>query len=319
MKLDLKDKKILYELDFEARRSLKQIGKKVGLPAEVVYYRIKNLEKEKIITNYMIMLDLAKIGILQFKLYFKFEDFTKDFESSFIKFLKGKKEVKWLVSCFGDWDMMIAIETENISGFNKIRDEIYKKCSKNLIRSSMSNLVEAVTYRRYYLVDKKGLLTEEAIIMGKQDKIEIDDVDLRILKKLAENGRDSVVEIAKKLKLTPRIVSYRIKQLRKEKIILGFKIAINYEKLGYKFFKSFIQLKNNDEKRIKDFINYCKINPNIIHHVKVSGDWYFEPEFEVKNNEEFFEILREIRDKFSDIIKDISSVMIIKEHKFSYF
>ena len=39
--LDLKDRKILYELDLNCRQSNAQIGKKVGLSRKVVDYRIK--------------------------------------------------------------------------------------------------------------------------------------------------------------------------------------------------------------------------------------------------------------------------------------
>ena len=43
-KLDLKDRKILYELDLNCRQSNSQIGKKVGLKRDVVAYRIKKLQ-----------------------------------------------------------------------------------------------------------------------------------------------------------------------------------------------------------------------------------------------------------------------------------
>ena len=41
--LDLKDKKILYELDLNSRQSNKQLAKKVQLSEMVVGYRIKRL------------------------------------------------------------------------------------------------------------------------------------------------------------------------------------------------------------------------------------------------------------------------------------
>ena len=49
--LDLKDRKILYELDSNSRQPLSQIAKKVGLSKEVVNYRIRRLEDQKIITH----------------------------------------------------------------------------------------------------------------------------------------------------------------------------------------------------------------------------------------------------------------------------
>ena len=52
-KIDLKDRKILFELDLNSRQTLTQIGKKVGLPKTVVAYRIKRLQDKKIIRNYL--------------------------------------------------------------------------------------------------------------------------------------------------------------------------------------------------------------------------------------------------------------------------
>ena len=56
IKLDEKDKKILYELDKNSRQGISSIAKKVRLSKEVVNYRIKNLEKRKIIKGYYAVL-----------------------------------------------------------------------------------------------------------------------------------------------------------------------------------------------------------------------------------------------------------------------
>ena len=52
--LDLKDRKILYELDFNARQTDSEIAKKVKLSREVVNYRISRLQKNGIIRNFEI-------------------------------------------------------------------------------------------------------------------------------------------------------------------------------------------------------------------------------------------------------------------------
>ena len=48
MELNLKDKKILYELEVDSSRSISDIAKKVRLSREVTTYRIKRLEKERL-------------------------------------------------------------------------------------------------------------------------------------------------------------------------------------------------------------------------------------------------------------------------------
>ena len=53
--------------------------------------------------------------------------------------------------------------------------------------------------------------------------------------------------------------------------------------------------------------------------MKVFGQWDYEPEFEVHNEKEFDNILRELNDAFSDVIQKIEVITITKEHKFVYF
>jgi len=57
------------------------------------------------------------------------------------------------------------------------------------------------------------------------------------------------------------------------------------------------------------------MHPNFTYWVKVIGSWDMEHEIEVANMKEFYNILNDIRNKFSDIIQTMDSVMVIKEHK----
>ena len=54
-KIDLKDRKILYQLDLNCRQSNTQIGKKVGLSKQVVDYRIKQMEENGITEKLLLM------------------------------------------------------------------------------------------------------------------------------------------------------------------------------------------------------------------------------------------------------------------------
>ena len=73
---DKKDFLILHELDRNARASYSEIGKKTRCSPEVAFYRVKKLEEAKIITQYQLMINLAKLGIIQFKIYLKLQHIT---------------------------------------------------------------------------------------------------------------------------------------------------------------------------------------------------------------------------------------------------
>jgi len=62
IQLDLKDKKILKLLSINARFSLSRISKYVRLTRDAVKYRINRLEKNNVITGYLTLINLKKLG-----------------------------------------------------------------------------------------------------------------------------------------------------------------------------------------------------------------------------------------------------------------
>jgi len=316
-KLDLKDKKILSELDKNCRQSNSQIAKKVGLSTEVVNYRIKKLEEENIITQYQTALNLSKLGIIHFKLCLSFQHITSKELNERITRLKGNKNVKWLVLCNGAWDLIATLETDSIINIDILKNEILSLFSGYILEQEISIGVEAAVYNRNFITG--GQSQGKKVLLDSSTKEKLEEVDMKILKILSENARMSVVDLSTKLNLTARVVSYRIKQLMKNKIIEGFRIAINYNKLGVQFYKGFIYLENPEKSKIEDMVNYFASHKNIIHHVKVLGSWDLEPEFEVLNEAEFNKILIDIKDKYSNIIKKIDVITIKEEYKAVYF
>ena len=147
----------------------------------------------------------------------------------------------------------------------------------------------------------------------------IDDMDLKLLRILSKNARKPVVDIVKELNSTVKIVTTRIKKLLKNGIINNFRLVIDYDKLGVHFYKTFLYIKNPDEQRIKQLLLKLNLNTNVIHNLKVIGEWDLEPEFEFENKEDFQKTIQSLMNEFSDVIQRISVINILKEYKYTFF
>ncbi len=316
--LDLKDRKILYELDKNCRQSCPQIAKKVKLSSEVVNYRIKRFEDEGIITQYQVCIDLSKLGLTQFKILLSFQHLKSEDINKIIEEMKKDKKVLWVISCKGDWDLSVAGEVKSLSEVEAFKNNILSLFEGYVEKKSISICTEAEVYQRDYLLEQKANFDRTKKLVTSSPSEEIEDLDLKIIKELGKNARSSIVEIAEELGTTPRIVDYKIKSLIKRGIITGFRIAINYGKLGIKFYKTFFYLDSPKEKRLKELNLFLASNKNVVHNLKVLSNWDLEPEFETFSEEEFNSILKRIKDEFSDIIKKVEVITISKEHKFTY-
>ncbi|MFA6073755.1 MAG: Lrp/AsnC family transcriptional regulator [Candidatus Woesearchaeota archaeon] len=90
--------------------------------------------------------------------------------------------------------------------------------------------------------------------------------DLEILGNLSLNSRSSLTQIAKGVKISKQRLSYRLKSLLEEKILLGNHAVVNTYALGQTHFRWFIKFHNMTIVQEKEFYSY------IHDHAKVS--WY---------------------------------------------
>src|SRR3989338_10516950 len=96
-KLDLKDKRLLYELDLDSRQSFNELGKKLSLSKSSVIYRINNMQKSGIIKQYHTVLDIGKLGYISFRLYIKLQNSTPSTETIHVTISLFFK--KLIISC----------------------------------------------------------------------------------------------------------------------------------------------------------------------------------------------------------------------------
>jgi DNA-binding Lrp family transcriptional regulator len=110
-KVDKTDLKILKILSENARAEYSELSKKLGLTANAIKYRIKNLEKSKIISYYTISVDASKLGYIWYDMQIKLIAGEKEVE----KFLKQNEKTIYHYHYIGNenWDIDIGIIVKN--------------------------------------------------------------------------------------------------------------------------------------------------------------------------------------------------------------
>ena len=106
-KLDVKDRKILYELDLDSRQSFSQLGKKVSLHKDVVAYRVKKLQEKGIIKNFYTFIDSSKLlGLMAFRCYCSFQNITPKIKQEIIEYLVNSRCTNTVHSVLGSYDLI---------------------------------------------------------------------------------------------------------------------------------------------------------------------------------------------------------------------
>lgn len=314
--LNKKDERILAELDKDSRQTDSQIAKKTGLSKQVVNYRINNLLSRGIITDFYTTFDVAKLGFNSYYVFLQLEKINKQEEQELIAKLKALDFVGWLITGVGRWDVCLLLFADTLERFDSQLGQITSLCKNNLYDYNFSALIssEHISYKFVSLKEIAKVKQEE-----RKERIELDKTDLVILKEIAPDARISLTDIQKRTKIPIHTTAYRIKNLEKQKIILGYKPKLDVEKLGYQWNLLLLKFQSIPEKRKHEFLYFCENHKSIYYITRTIGLYNLMLDVHVRTNDDFRELIQELRDKFSDVVKLYESIVVFKEHKISYF
>lgn len=317
VKIDLKDRKILYELDNDSRQSLSNIGKKVGLHKNVVLYRIKRLKKTGVIRYFYTVIDSFKLGYNCFRVYFVFQHTNPQIRKEIIDYFVKNKYTWWVGTFEGDYDLAVVMWVKELHDFHVFWEETLKRYRQYFLSYIFCNYVHLHLLRNSFIVDKFDESDRETYkITGGGRKAKTDNLDFQILEILAKDARIPTIDIVKRLNSTVDTINNRIKRLIGLDVIQGFRVSIDYSKLGYQFYKVNINLvEYNNRGRI---ISYVKKNPHLIMIDKSIGYYDLELDLWVKNIKQFHEIMDDLTLKFPKSIKNYNYVHDPQLHKMLY-
>ncbi|WP_269684934.1 Lrp/AsnC family transcriptional regulator [Flavobacterium lacustre] len=118
MTLDSIDKKLLYLLQNDTKKTTKELSLKLHLSVTAVYERIKKLEREGIIDKYVVLLNRAKVekGFVVF-CHLKLIQHTKEFIDKFENEVIQLKEVLECHHVSGDYDYILKIVVKDMEAY----------------------------------------------------------------------------------------------------------------------------------------------------------------------------------------------------------
>ncbi len=108
--MDEKDKILINELRKDSKRSVQELSKATKIPSTTVYNRIKALEQEGIIKQYIVKLDNKKVGKVQ--AFFEISLNPSVNVSEFLKKIKAEE----IYSIAGDYQFLIKSTFNDLGG-----------------------------------------------------------------------------------------------------------------------------------------------------------------------------------------------------------
>jgi Lrp/AsnC family transcriptional regulator len=313
--IDVKDRKILYELDLDARQSLTQIGKKVGLKKDVVSYRIKRMQDEGIIKNFWTAINTFSLGYQVYRIYINFQYVSAQIKEKIIQHFINYRNVWAVISLKAEVDLDVLVWVKDIYAFYQFWSATLDEFEDYFAKYTFSVYVEAFNYKKSYLLgDQLGKgerLLYQTTCSG--EPVEIDEVDYKLLDALAINARMPAIDLTEKLGCSAQTVNYRIRNLLRNGVIKAFRVNVDLSKFGLQHYKLDIYLKDHKQRNtiwgyVKE-LSYCDT-------LNVAIGWSdLEFEIIVQNIDHLGTVMEDIYSKYPNAIKKQSFWIAEKIHK----
>jgi Lrp/AsnC family leucine-responsive transcriptional regulator len=219
----------------------------------------------------------------------------------------------------GNHELGLVFVVENIPEFNDFCDKTMMKYRDYFSNQIFSLYISENMYTFSFFFDEKS--TEKSIrkkveVFGGKKKVEVDELDFKILKLITPNARMPTIEIAKKLNLTTFTIKNRIKKLIEFGVIKGYKVTIDFPRLGYYFYKVDVLLK--EPKKYIKILKYVESNPYLNHIIKSIGYVDLELIFYLNTSNKLNDIMGDLSNKFPNAIKSYSYNKTLKTYKWDY-
>ncbi|GAA4320360.1 Lrp/AsnC family transcriptional regulator [Compostibacter hankyongensis] len=116
--LDEKDLAILRLLQEDAKITVREIATRVHLSTTPVHERIKRMEEEGVIRQYVALVDHTKVGKgLMVICYVSLKEHSKQAGARFIRAVRGLDEVVECYNISGEFDFMLKVVAANMDAY----------------------------------------------------------------------------------------------------------------------------------------------------------------------------------------------------------
>lgn len=140
MIFDETDRKLLFLLQKDCKKTTKEYALQLNLSTTAVYERIRRLEREGVITNYVALVDKKKVNRNFVVLcHVKLLQHTKN---NILRFEKQVQQLEAVSECHhisGDYDYLLSINVEDMEAYREFM--VHKLTAIDQIGSTQSSFV----------------------------------------------------------------------------------------------------------------------------------------------------------------------------------
>lgn len=138
-----------------------------------------------------------------------------------------------------------------------------------------------------------------------------DNLDIKIIESLSEDGRKSLRSVAEELDVSVTTVSNHLDEMQEEGIIRGFKPVLNYPELGYTVTCALMIKAEGDS--IRELVDELEEEDSLIYVYEVTGDFDVIAVGKFRNTERMNDMIKKLLN--SPTVKETNTNVVLSTVK----
>jgi DNA-binding Lrp family transcriptional regulator len=301
--LHLSERKVLTLLEQNCRMPASQIAKSAHLSPEGVLRIIKRMEENGVITHYSTKIDYHRMNHRIYTAHIKLVNRNMQTIAHVKRILAKHAECVRVCFSEGEYDLLLSIKLAEAS---TTMQELMNQLAEFIAEKDISVVTSAFEIAKSFLEHQQ--MNPTFSVFGDEEPQTLGIDELQLIETMKAHADIGVLKLAAKLHVTPKTLIARMRQMQQRRIITGFKSKINMAALGYQPCTALVVTGEIRPDEYRRLVSYCQHSAHIHYFIRQIGRYDVELTFDVKDVNEFYCCIDDIRNRFP-FIKKLSTLI----------
>lgn len=317
MRLSQKEATALAAAELRPQAPIKLLRKESGLREHTIRYALHRLQMRGVCVP-LPFINFHRLGYTILNVFFSVGAQKRSIHEAVLKAFVAAPEVVWVGEFGGEYQYGIAICTTDVgAGIEMIRG-LSARFKNVFFDKAVSIQYSTSVYPRRYLSGKR-FTSKSPVCCYTKEKVQLDDLDYKILEAAAAPGALSNRQLAQKLAIPASTVDLRMRKLHERGVIEGQIMAVDCTRYGYQPFKLLIYSKGVDTELSTALQKFCERHLHVTYLIECLGSWDYEIGIEVAQTEQVTGVMQEILEEFGGSVSSVKLLAKFRDIKFRWF
>lgn len=315
-RLNQNERSVIACLELNATISIQTVAKHLRIRPHTVQYLLNKLKNSHVIAKSP-FIDIHKLGFRYCGIFFSAISDQKQ-RRALIAYMEASERVGWFSELGGEFAYGTAIVVQNPNDANKFLLDLIEATRITIYKKAVSFRLLLVDTPRQYLSAQSFSRAPLSMHDGVQE-VELDSLDRKVLSILSSAPELSYRTMAKEIGIAHTTFDLRLRNLRKQGVLLGTTLDIDLKYLNRETFKVLIFARSKDPELSRALRQFAIDHPFVSHYIEAFGEWDYELNIEVEHSSQLRDFLDHIQSKFGEHIIDSQPLNILKTHRISRY